>query len=395
MNGVNVFTLNLAFGLKRCGCDVAVVLTDPRRSSGTLMQQPNWLRFINLDTQPAGLWLPKWRSLISLLERHRPCVYFPNYDWHTSCVAPRLSNQIGIISVIHSDERQYYEQLERFGNTWNAVVAVSHHIGRKIEQIRPSTQPKLTVIPNGVKVPEPLGQARGAQLPLRILFAGRFAQFQKRISDVGDIACELAQRGLPYELTLIGCGPDESSLRERCNSLVQRGFVRFTGLLDQEQVFEEFKRHDVFILTSDSEGLPNALLEAMAYSVVPVVSEIESGIPEVVRGGWNGLTAPVGDINTFADQLTLLHEDRGLLAELSARARQTIVDGPFNLDQMVQSYFEVIDRVAEEARSASFSRTRGRIRPPADLGPLWRHHIPQPLRLAWRRLKSIARSKES
>ena len=395
MNGVNIFTQNMVRGLSEHGFESTILLTNPNKRETVPLPRSRDLRFVELDTRPADSMLQKWRALRGVLEKNRPCLYFPNYDFHTSCISPSLSESVGIIGVVHSDDPQHYEHFERLGHTWNMVVTVSQEIARQIEHEHPAVFDRLRVIPIGVSVPRQGRVDAAHDEPLHILYTGLLKQHQKRIFDIPKIARELLARGTPFKMTFAGGGPDEEDLRRECEDLVGRDVVQFAGILDRDALARELRRHDVFLMTSDFEGMPNALLEAMAYSLVPVVSEIESGIPEVVRNGSNGLTAPVGDISAFADRLTALHEDRRLLEEMSERARLTILRGPFNLDHMVDSYVEVIDRISEEARARSFPRPRGPVRPPADLRPLWRHYIPQPVRAAWRKLKFSTRRASS
>jgi glycosyltransferase involved in cell wall biosynthesis len=384
MNGVNVFTANLARGLGARGRRSVIVLTEPHKDEPIPMPRPTDLEFVELETSQGDPMIQRWRSLCSTLERNRPCVYFPNYDWHTSCVAPRLSSEIGIVGVVHSDDPRHYEHLERLGDCWNATVAVSDRIGRVIQRTRPETSSRLRVIPIGVKIPDHPRKQREPRAQLRVIYSGLLNRFQKRIFDVAAIADELERRDVPFTLTFCGGGEDEDELRDSTRDLVANKRVRFTGVLGPDQLAVELSKHDVFVLTSEFEGLPNALLEAMAHGLVPVVSEIESGIPEVVHDHRTGLTSPVGDINRFADCLTGLWREPQLLRSLSERARATIVDGPYNLEHMIDSYSDLVDQVAREATATTFRRPRGGVRPPSDLGPLWRHYVPQPLRLVWR-----------
>ena len=67
--------------------------------------------------------------------------------------------------------------------------------------------------------------------------------------------------------------------------------------------------HDVFVLPT-RRRVPVALLEAMGSGVVPVVSDIDSGVPEVVTAGVTGLLPAVGDIEGFAAAIARLHVDR-------------------------------------------------------------------------------------
>ena len=64
-----------------------------------------------------------------------------------------------------------------------------------------------------------------------------------------------------------------------------------------------YEQHDVLVMPSRNEGLPVALLEAGAAALIPVVSDLPSGIPEVVESGVSGYRVPVGDIRRFADAI--------------------------------------------------------------------------------------------
>lgn len=385
MNGVNVFAMNLVRGLFERGFDARIVLTDPDRSEAIPMPRPAGLPIEELRSGAGDGVLQRWRRLIRFLESQRPCVYVPNYDWHTSCVAPRLSRQVAILGIVHSDDPRHYEDLVRLGHTWNAVVAVSQRIGERARELLPSAASRLSVIPYGIRVPPPARRREGG--PLRVIYSGLLKQAQKRILDIPLIAEELLRKDVPLRLTFAGGGVDESRVREACRELRAQGVVRFAGILAPEALASELADHDVQLMTSEFEGLPNALLEGMAHGLVPVVSDIESGIPELVRDDENGFIVPVGDVSAFAGRLVALYEDRSRLERMGAAARATVEGGPYRLERMVESYAEVIGRVYGEATRGGFARRRGRILPPADLRPVWRHYVPQSARRLVRRLR--------
>jgi glycosyltransferase involved in cell wall biosynthesis len=83
------------------------------------------------------------------------------------------------------------------------------------------------------------------------------------------------------------------------------------------------KQHDVFLLASDYEGLPLSLLEAMGQGLVPVVSDLKSGIPEVVDAS-NGCLVSVNNVAGYARAIIHLHEHRDELAAKSAAARARV-----------------------------------------------------------------------
>ena len=389
MNGVNIFAMNLVRGLRALGYEASIVLTDPRRREPLELTRQDDIGFVELPVAETDSIVARWRALICFLDQHQPCVYIPNYDWHTSCVAPRLGGRVAIIGIVHSDDPRHYEHFARLGHTWNSVVAVSHRIGEQLAIDNPSVQTRLTVIPIGVSLPKRSRAPGNDDGPLRIVYSGLLKQFQKRILDVPKILEEASNRGVGLSMTFAGGGVDEQVLRAVCANLEGRAAVRFLGILERDRLFDELSKHDIFLMTSEFEGLPNALLEAMAHSVVPVVSAVRSGIPEVIRHGENGLVAPIGDIDAFAGHLQALDRDRKLLAEMATMARETVANGPFRVERMVDAYADAIECVATEAVAGGFDRPRGRILPPADLGPRWRHHIPTPLRMLLRRVRGL------
>lgn len=389
MNGVNVFAQNLVQGLTHRGHVASIVLTNPDQVESIPMPVSEGIELVRLPSRHSDPPLHRWRALTKFLESRQPCIYIPNYDWHTSCVSPRLARQVGIIGIVHSDDPRHYEHFHRLGRTWNAVVAVSTAIGNQIVAIDPSVRSRMTVIPIGVHLPP----RKAAPIPgantLRVIYSGLLNQFQKRILDAAKIVRVAHERGVKISLTFAGGGDDEKLVRQACEDLVAQGIVRFAGILDRIQLARELDRHDVFLMTSEFEGLPNALLEGMAHSLVPIVTDIASGIPEVVCDGENGFIVPVGDISAFVDRMQTLHRDRHELNRMAAKARATVENGPYQVDRMVEAYQDVINRVADEAEHGTFERPRGPISPPSDLGPLWRQYIPRPVRRLWRRLRGL------
>jgi glycosyltransferase involved in cell wall biosynthesis len=102
----------------------------------------------------------------------------------------------------------------------------------------------------------------------------------------------------------------------------------------------------VFVLPTRLEGLPVALLEAMATGVVPVVSNIESGVPDVVTAEVTGLLPEVGDVGGFAGAIARLATDRELLERMGAKGR-AFVRERFDVRQRVRDYQALYARYEE------------------------------------------------
>jgi glycosyltransferase involved in cell wall biosynthesis len=128
--------------------------------------------------------------------------------------------------------------------------------------------------------------------------------------------------------TLIGDGPERPALEALCARLNIAGQIRFLGAMAHQPTLAEVAKADVFVLASFAEGLPVALMEAMALGV-PCVSTTIAAIPELIESGENGLLVPPANSRALAAALRKLADPR-LRRELGKKARQT-ADESYNL----------------------------------------------------------------
>lgn len=128
--------------------------------------------------------------------------------------------------------------------------------------------------------------------------------------------------------TIAGEGPMEEELRRLTEELGLNDRVRFTGFLQQEALQQLFRESHIFLHPSetadgDVEGVPNALLEAMAGGL-PVVATRHGGIPEVVHDGETGLLCAERDVEGLTAALLRLAESPEYFGQLSARASASV-----------------------------------------------------------------------
>jgi glycosyltransferase involved in cell wall biosynthesis len=118
--------------------------------------------------------------------------------------------------------------------------------------------------------------------------------------------------------------------------------ISFTGHVSYAGVPELLKQHDLYLLASEFEGLPLSLLEAMGAGLVPVVSDLPSGIPDVVDAG-NGMLVPPDDVAGYARAIIHLHGHRDELAAKSSAAR-TRVETEFSVEAMTDRWLAVFPK---------------------------------------------------
>jgi glycosyltransferase involved in cell wall biosynthesis len=129
-----------------------------------------------------------------------------------------------------------------------------------------------------------------------------------------------------------------------------RGEIRSLGLEDavllpgrSEQVEDYLRAADLYVLASAFEGMPNALLEALACGL-PAVSTTVSGATDILGDNENGLLVPIGDADALASALRRLLSDPAFAASLAARGLQT-VRARYSWDQVMRRYIELYQRL--------------------------------------------------
>lgn len=163
----------------------------------------------------------------------------------------------------------------------------------------------------------------------------------------------LAEQCPRSTFTIAGEGPMEESLRRLAEELKIDARVEFTGFLSQEELQALFSEAHIFLhpseaVNGDVEGVPNAMLEAMAMGI-PVVATRHGGIPEVVVEGETGLLTEEADVEALAAALVRLAGDANFYRRLSENAAISVRE-QFSADRQIAAVEEIY-REAILARS--------------------------------------------
>lgn len=193
---------------------------------------------------------------------------------------------------------------------------------------------RVHVIPNCVV-------ERGTVSPSQRPIVGMVANFLPPKDHVTLIraAALVADKVPGVEFHLVGTGPNEPAIRALAEELGLAGRVRFLGRLTPDGVWAVINRLAVGVLSSLSEGMPNAVLEAM-LAARPVVATNVAGMSEVVRHGVTGYLVPPRDATELAAAVTRLLEDPAHATHMGAAARAHVVSahGP---DRMVDDFLRL------------------------------------------------------
>lgn len=198
----------------------------------------------------------------------------------------------------------------------------------------------ITVIHTGI---EPPATSRATQELERttnpnILTIARLS-YEKGIDTLIDAAAILHHTHPNTRFTVIGDGPQRPDLEARIHARNVTGIVRLAGFTDD--VWPHLAACDIVCIPSKSEGMPNALLEAMS-AAKPIVATTVGGIPEAITHRENGLLVRPEAPTDLADALAQLLDDPNLANQLAIAARQT-VDTRFHVRDIAAHYMNLYD----------------------------------------------------
>jgi len=197
-------------------------------------------------------------------------------------------------------------------------------------------EPRIVEIPNGVEVPgyfESVPDPRGV---VRFISVGRL-DAEKAIDQMIRGFAGLRERHRAH-LTIVGDGACRAALEALVEELGLQSQVTFTGAVSC--VTGHLCRADVYLSTSLSEGMSNALLEAMSYGVMPVISQV-SGASDIIDEGRSGLLFPCGDGDAFSRQLeTAMAMSPEARQAMGANARATMLER-FQIDQVARRHLDL------------------------------------------------------
>jgi glycosyltransferase involved in cell wall biosynthesis len=281
-----------------------------------------------------------WGTLAQMLSGRRTPIVRTEHNPHLPDSMPRLY-------------RALYPHLTRRARR---VICVSDVVRRSFVEAYPALADRYVELPNGIRVQDfeklpPRHECRaafhlapgerligtvGRMSPVKNhrLLIEAFARVRERIPDVN--------------LAIIGEGELRAKLADYAGDL---GVSEYVSLVKESKTIDYFYGAlDVFALSSDSEGMPLTLLEALA-SGVPVVATEVGGIPEVVTSGTNGYLVPKGSAEFLAKRIIELLQDPAK-ARAMALAGRAVVRERFPAEKMIQGIERIYDEVLEERPAA-------------------------------------------
>jgi glycosyltransferase involved in cell wall biosynthesis len=187
---------------------------------------------------------------------------------------------------------------------------------------------RIHEIPNGVELPL-LQDSLPQSGTIRCIYLGRLDPEKSIDLMIRGFAQLDDQSGV--SLTIVGDGECRSELEALVIELGLQGSVRFIGAV--ADVTASLQTADVFVSTSISEGMSNALLEAMSFGLMPLVSDV-SGVADMVDDGISGLLFAAGDLAAFTKRLETAVTMPAVARRALGKAARATVEKRFGIDHV-------------------------------------------------------------
>lgn len=174
------------------------------------------------------------------------------------------------------------------------------------------------VIPNAIN-PDVIKQHFCEEREKIIVTAGRLTN-QKNHTMLINAYAKIANKHKDYNLVIYGEGPNRIKLEEQIKKLKLNGRVFLPGY--SSEVITNVSKSSLFVLSSDFEGMPNALMEAMAMGVPSISTDCGGGGAKfLIENEKNGLLVPIGDVDALASAMDRVLSDRAFSEKISKNAR--------------------------------------------------------------------------
>lgn len=343
--GQTTHVLSVARGLAARGHHVSVVLPADLERSIKAFQQAE----VNVIPLPLQKLLWPLRSIFSLVKlvRSGPDIVHV-HSQEAGLLGRAVAWMAGARAIVYTPQvidirrtrwHWLYVLVERFlARITDVIVSVSDSDRERM--IRWGIPPqKIVKIPNSVDVNEIDGisdtdrirKALGLdpERPL-VMQVGRLSAQKNPLAFV-EGAAQVLQKRPDAQFALVGEGPMREAITQHAETLGLNGALRLLGWRDNAAAM--MTAADVVSLTSEWEGMPHTLLEAMAKSR-PIVTTDVNGCPDVVVDGKTGFLVPPGDTLVWAERIIDLLENPKLMDKMGRRGRERVIER-FSQEQMI------------------------------------------------------------
>ncbi len=314
-------TCNLAIALRAKGYHITALAFEPFGGClGDMQQAVDEVQILWRGWETPDYFL---RRVVAHLKKLGPDVLINNSVAFAQAALPYLDPALTRLSVVHSIVQREQRMALAHAEHLDWVVAVADNVATQLNQLEPGRN-RITTIPVGVELPANPASVRPAEgAPLRLVYLGRLAP-EKNLPALLQVLAQLHANQVPFQMTLIGSGPEESWLRAEVARLPFASQIHLAGPIPHRQVMAELAKHEMLLMTSRYEGTPHVVLEAMACGLVVACSNLRGSTDRIIQHGVNGLLCDPNQPAAFAQAIRELVANPAQFRQMAAAARDHI-----------------------------------------------------------------------
>ncbi len=272
---------------------------------------------------------------------------------HTHSYVLRYAWTAGAPAIVHTVHNLAEKEVDRVGRLLQQLafrrgvtaVAISEAVAESFRRLYGRDPDAL--IPNAIDLdrfggPSDWRERQGFSTADLLIVS--VARLEPQKNPLGLIDAFAAAREPNWRLLLAGDGSMRPAAEQRVRELGIADRVSFLGV--RQDIPDMLAAADIFVLASEWEGSPVAVIEAMA-SGLPVIATDVGGVPELVEDAVTGLLVPAGNSARFAAALTRLANDAAGRRQMSQCARRRAAR--FSIGGMIGAYSELFERIARRS----------------------------------------------
>lgn len=294
-------------------------------------------------------------KIVAYVKRHNIRLIHCHMPW--AGIVGRVAGKLTDTPVVYTEHNMWerYHKLTYYLNKLSfgyqqKVIAVSGDVARSIHKNYGKRLPTVQVVMNGVnttKFSRSLITDKNIRSELKIdtaaVVIGIACVFraQKRLTTWLEIAALLHKRHSRTHFIIVGDGVLSKEIHKKAEELFMSDYLHFVGL--QAEIRPYLKAMDIFMMSSEFEGLPIALLEAMSMECMPACTSA-GGIPELITDSENGILVPVDRPLELANRISACLDNPAEIKRLGRMARETVIS-QFSMQQMVKELETIYDGI--------------------------------------------------
>ena len=324
---------------------VSICLT---KRKGELLEELNNNINVYCLHSPEGNNFSLPQQIRDLINNHKVDILH-SHDWGVyleSVLAVKKSKNTAMVHTVHGPYMSYPQGIKSSIKIWLRhllekklskhvckIVSVSNSIKDYISQDIGIKLNKLQTIHNGINDISDNNLAKNNNDIVRFVTTGRLAKIKNHALMIMAIK-KVIDKNPNIKLTIIGDGPEREAIEKAIADLQLENYIELLGF--RTDVKELLKQHDVFLMSSEYEGISIALLEAMSLSM-PAIATRVGGIPETIMHNKTGLLVSSGDVEGYTNAILQIIEKPERIEGMGKQARELFLK-EYHEDVVLEQY---------------------------------------------------------